>query len=390
MVFQQQIVNKEGSKIYLIASIALILMFYGVSVGINLTGFALFLNQEGFTKIQIGNILAMELAGNLMIAPILPKLSESFGIIKIMVVALITRSICLMMFANSGALQEYMLWLFGFGVSGFCLFASVQYWGTSIAKGSNQSAIISIFNVAFGLGIACGIVLLLFHNDEISVDLFYISVVFSLVIILPVMIFRRYAPIHDVQKTHVAPSKIIQYSQIPILCGLTANFILIALGNFVALYAIEHGVAYKDAIMINMYMIAGNILFTIPVGVLLDKFNKTGTLVAVLLVGIGAVASIPFVIHSHILTIITFLMISAATGGIYVTGLAMLTGKFREQNLAMANTIMLMMNAIGGFAGVSATGAAIQFWGNEGMVISVGVLMFFFLLFVIYSLNNRR
>ena len=186
MVFGKQVLNNSGSKSYVIAIIALILMFYGVSVGINITGFALFLNQEGFSKIQIGHILSMELAGNLMIAPILPKISEYFGVWKVMIITLITRSICLIMFAESEGLQEYMIWLFGFGVSGFALFASIQYWGTTIANGANKSTILSIFNVAFGLGIACGIVFLIFRSEIISSQLFYISVLFSVVILLPI------------------------------------------------------------------------------------------------------------------------------------------------------------------------------------------------------------
>ena len=145
-------VNNDGLKIYTIVIISLILVFYGVSVGINLTGFALFLNQSGFSKIQIGHILSMELAGNLMIAPILPKISEYFGIFKVMFVALIIRSICLIMFAESSIIAQHMMWLFGFGVSGFALFASIQYWGASIARGVHKSTIISLFNVAFGVG----------------------------------------------------------------------------------------------------------------------------------------------------------------------------------------------------------------------------------------------
>jgi MFS family permease len=147
---------------------------------------------------------------------------------------------------------------------------------------------------------------------------------------------------------------------------------------------------YKDAIMINAYMIAGNILLTIPIGMALDRFNKIGSLVAILIATAMAIAAIPFVITSKMLTIIVFLILSAATGGIYVTGISMLTDKFHTKNLVMANTVMLMMNAIGGFAGVSATGAAIQYWGHQGLIISLFVLVFFFLLFVVYSFNGKE
>lgn len=390
MVFGQQMLNNEDLKVHTIATITLILAFYGVSVGINLTAFALFLNQQGFTKMQIGHILSMELAGNLMIAPILPKISEYLGIFKIMLIALITRSVCVIMFAESASISQHMMWLFGFGVSGFALFASVQYWGAYSACGSRKSAIISVFNVAFGLGIACGIVFLLFRPEEVSRELFYISVLFSAVIFIPILFSRHLMPSENEEIVHIAPSKIIHFGQVAILCGLVANYLMIGLSNFVVLYAMDYGVVYKDAIMINIYMIAGNILLTIPIGMALDRFNKTAALLVILIIVACAIASIPFVITSKILTGITFITISAATGSIYVVGLSMLMDKFRTQNLAMANIVMLMMNAIGGFAGVSATGAAIEYWGRQGLVISLFVLVFFFLLFVVYSLNGKE
>jgi len=121
----------------------------------------------------------------------------------------------------------------------------------------------------------------------------------------------------------------------------------------------------------------------------LDRFNKSISLIVILIFTVAAIAAIPFVITYKILAILVFLAVSAATGSIYVIGISMLTDKFRAQNLVMANTVMLMMNAIGGFAGVSATGMAIEYWGNQGLVISLFVLIFFFLLFVIYSLNAK-
>lgn len=390
MLFGTQLLNKNESQTYVIAIIAFILMFYGISVGINLTGFALFLNHEGFSKLEIGRILSMELAGNLMIAPILPKISEYIGIWKLMIVALIARSLCLIMFAESTGAHEYMIWLFGFGVSGFTLFASVQYWGTTIANGSHKSTIISIFNVAFGIGIASGVALLLLKSETISSELFYISVLFSTVVFVPIFLSKNLLPIHSESIIYTSPSKVIQYAQIPILCGLVANYILLSLGNFIVLYAMNHGVTYKNAIMINIYMIAGNILLTVPIGMMLDRFNKSVSLIIILVFIVAAISAIPFVITSKLLTIIVFLVISAATGGIYVIGISMLTDKFQAQNLVMANTIMLMMNAIGGFAGVSATGAAIEYWGNQGLIISLFVLIFFFLLFVVYSLNGKE
>lgn len=390
IVFGQQMVNNEALKIYNIAPIALILLFYGMSVGINLTGFALFLDQKGFSKVQIGNILSMELAGNLIIAPFLPKISEYFGLFKVIITALLIRSCCLLMFAESSIISHHMIWLFGFGISGFALFASIQYWGASAASGPNKSMIIGSLNVAFGCGIASGVIFLFLKTDKIVSEVFYISSSFSIVIFLLIFLMRKFIPEKVERIAHVGPSKIIKFAQIPILCGMVANYILVAASNFIALYAMANGVVYADAIIINVYMIAGNILFTIPIGMIIDRYNKIVSLMVILVIAVAAIASIPFVLFSKMLTMVTFLALSGAIGGVYLIGLSMLTDKFRAQNLETANIVMLVMNAIGGFAGVSATGAAIGYWGNNGLILSLFMLIFFFLLFVIYSSNNAE
>jgi predicted MFS family arabinose efflux permease len=282
-----------------------------------------------------------------------------------------------------------MLSLFTFGIAGFCLFAAIQYWGTSLLTDEKRTTLIAVMNVAFRTGIALGVGLLFVKDRKISMDLFQISALFASIIILPSIFIRESMPVLPPRTQYTAPSKIIKHAAVPIICILVSNYVLLALSNFVVIYAIESGVEYKQALLINIYMVAGNLLFTIPISMMLDKLqNKTGSLIATLIIICCAVVLIPFVINNHYLTIAIFIVISAGIGTIYVIGVSMISAKFKKHNLATASTIMLIMNSVGGFAGVSTTGAAIEYWGNQGMIISVSILILFFLLFVIYSLNH--
>jgi MFS family permease len=390
MIFQRAIPEIDsGSKHYFILCIAFIMLFYGVSVGINVTSFALFLHQMGLPKSQIGSILAMELAGNLLIAPLFPKLCERYGLFIVILGSLIIRNLALLAFPMSNNVEMSMLSLFIFGIGGFCLFAAMQYWGTSLLTDGSRTTLIAVMNVAFRTGIALGVGLLFVKATKISVDLFQISALFASVIILPSIFIRKSMPILPPRTNYTAPSKIIKHAAVPIICILVSNYILLALSNFVVIYAIESGVEYRQALLINIYMVAGNLLFTIPISMFLDKLqNKISALIVVLIIMCTSVLMIPFIIHNHYMTIAIFIVISAGIGTIYVIGVSMISAKFKKHNLATANTIMLIMNAVGGFAGVSTTGSAIEYWGNQGMIISVSILILFFLLFVIYSLNH--
>ncbi|MEY3197026.1 MAG: hypothetical protein RLZZ59_394 [Pseudomonadota bacterium] len=391
MVFHQQIVKKNSGSMQTVVAISFALVVYGISSGINLTGFALYLDSMDFSKIQIGKILAMELAGNLVIAPLFPRLLSFLGVIKTIVLMLLLRALCLITIFSSVSVTAYMAWLFVFGITGFSLFAAIQYWGARISQVRDRATTLSIFNVSFGIGIALGIWYLMSFSDHISSELFYTSALVSLLIILPILFIYKNAPDSESDRHSVVmTSKLINHALIPILCGMVANYILLSLSNFIVLYAIDHGLQYSSAVGINIYLIAGNILLTIPIGIIVDKVDNIKSLIVMLIVIIISVLFIPFVISNQILSILIFVIISGATGGVYIIGLSMISERFFGADLTMASTVMLMMNAIGGFSGVSATGAALEYWGREGIILSISVFVFFFLLFVIYSLNNEK
>ncbi len=390
MIFQPAKVEIDSkSKNYFIYCIAFIMLFYGVSVGINVTSFALFLHQMELPKSQIGSILAMELAGNLLIAPLFPKFCEKYGLFIVILASLVVRNLALIAFPMSTNVEMSMISLFMFGVGGFCLFAAMQYWGTSLLDDKKRTTMIAVMNVAFRTGIALGVGLLFVKASKISIDLFHTSALFASVIIIPSILIRESMPALSPRTYYTPPSKIIKHALVPIICILVSNYVLLALSNFVVIYAIESGVEYRQALLINIYMVAGNLLFTIPISMILDKLqSKIGALIVTLIIMCSSTLLIPFIINNHYLTIAVFFIISAGIGTIYVIGVSMISAKFKKHNLATASTIMLIMNAVGGFAGVSTTGSAIEYWGNQGMIISVSVLILFFLLFVIYSLNH--
>lgn len=345
----------------------------------------------GFAKSEVINILAMELAGGLLIAPLFPRFCEKFGVFGVIIASLILRNICLIAFPVAPNMHITMLYFFGFGAGEFCLFAALQYWYTSLLTNESRSTMIGVINVAFRTGIAVGVGLLFTKYSNASAEIFYTSALFASVIILPAFLVKNSMPLTPPKTHYTAPSKIVKYAIIPILCLLVSNYALVALRNFAIVYAIESGVEYNDALMINIYMVTGNLLLTIPISMLLDRLrNKMMPLIVALIIMCVSIAIMPLVINNHYLTIAIFVAISGGVGTIYVIGVSVVSAKFKGDNLATANTVMLMMHSIGGFAGVSITGAAIEYWGNQGMVISISILLLFFLLFVIYSLKHHE
>ncbi|MGV2432146.1 MAG UNVERIFIED_CONTAM: hypothetical protein LVQ98_01850 [Rickettsiaceae bacterium] len=64
-----------------------------------------------------------------------------------------------------------------------------------------------------------------------------------------------------------------------------------------------------------------------------------------------------------IISIIVLMIISAGITCLFTIGMSVVSLKFRNNNLAVAITISLVMYFIGGFSGVATTKAAIDYWG---------------------------
>lgn len=391
MIFQPSYPKIDNrSRHFFLYMMALILGFYGISVGINTVSFSLFLHEMGIPKSQIEKILLLELTGSIIIAPFFPKIAEKYGILKILIASLALRACAMFLFPTFGNLMLNMICIFFIGVASFCALTSLWFWTCSIVKKEFKATGIALVSVAFMVGLALGVGTLFYKANKMPIDLFRTSALFSFMLLIPIYFIKESTPKLATNEHYAAPSKLIKYILIPIICMLAANYLLLAYNNFGLVYAIKSNVPYNIAILIPIYMLGGNILFTIAMAFILDKVKSKQSFLSIVLTAICILSvSTPFAINLTYAPMVIFGLLASLITLVMIYSLSQVSAKFRDHNLLTSISILSVMHSIGGYVGISATKASVSYWGNQGLVISTAIVALFVLLYVINSSSNE-
>jgi MFS family permease len=368
--------------------IALAGFLYGNSIGINLISLPLFLNNLGFYKADIAYILSFEMVAIFFAAPFLQNIINYFGFFKTIIVSLIVRNIFLLMLGCSQSKFIILLNIFIFGIGGYVLFACFQVWVNQITNLYNRGKSFGVLNAAFALGTACGPVILNIAQISPGPHSILTSVIIASFIIIPVSLIKFSMPRFKAS-SDIPFNKLLNIVQIPVMCGFIVEFVFYGIGDFIVLFGISHGLSQAEAILLVSYMVFSSVIFDIPVGYIVDKINRQNLIIIFTIIALIAFQLIPYVILNKPQTIALFALISSSVSGIYICGMSLLGDKFQGSDLVAANSLLSIMNAAGAFSGIAFTGIAIDYFGDDGLIISLTLTFAIFLIFNILSLIKK-
>ncbi|MDX1924356.1 MAG: MFS transporter [Rickettsiaceae bacterium] len=374
-----------------LVAFSLACFFYGISAGINLASFALFLSKYKLPTAEITGILSVELIGNLCMAPFMVLLTRKLGIIRLVLISLILRNIFLLIFAFGGNIILWEIGMFGFGLFGFSLYSAIFQRINIIALNTYRGTYLSIASVLFGLGISLGPIFLSFMEIGLSSYTFVVSALASFLMILPIGFVDEIKN----EKTYVRTlgiAKIIKYSHIPIMCAIASQFVFFSIVEFLPLYTLEFDKGHSEAYMLLSYFSLSGLILGIPIGMFIDKYDRVKIIMFFALCIATFIQLIPFAMNDSIMIFLVFSPLSACINGTIIAGLAILGDKFRGDDFVAANSTTQAMSMIGGYAGILGTGRAIDVVGGDGLIFSVAsvFLVFFAMLIAENYLSNLR
>ncbi len=361
---------------------------YGNSIGINLISFPLLLNKLGFYKADIAYILSFEMLAIFFAAPFLQKIINYFGFFKSIILSLIIRNIFLLMIGFSQSKLLLIFNIFLFGVGGYILFTCFQLWVNQITNNSNRGKSFGILNAAFALGIACGPLLLNLNEISPGINSIITSFMISSCIIMPVSLIKFSMPKLE-NPSEIPFYDLLKVIQIPVMCGFVVEFVFYGIGDFIVLYGISQGLNQSDAMLLITYMVFSSVILDIPVGYIVDKINRYIVIIIFTIIALIGFQLIPYVILNKLQTIGLFALISSSVSGIYICGMSLLGDKYQGGDLVAANSVLSIMNAAGAFSGITFAGMAINYWGDNGLIISLTLIFAIFLIFNILSLIRK-
>jgi MFS family permease len=380
------ILNQQTNNV--IAYIAIAGIFYGISIGINVSTFSLILDSAGFSKAKIGEILSSEMVSTFFVAPFIPIMIRKLGIFKVISIALITRNLFLILFGYSASQIMWSSSICIFGAGGLLLIISFQIWINKITDQTNRATYFGILNASLALGIALGPLITSILGLNANLGCLIISAA-SCLMIFPIL-YRVREKIPAINPEITLPfSQIIDKAKVPIISGLLVDYIFFSLSTYVILYGVSNGLNLADSKMLISYMVISKIFFDIPIGIIIDKCNRNFVM---LFCAFGVLVSaqiLPYVIGSN-MVIVLFAFWGSFVSGIYISAISNLGDNFRGSNLITANSALFIMNSLGAYTGIYATGYAIDYFGDYGLIISISAVTIMFIVMNIFTIVMER
>lgn len=368
--------------------ICVIGLLYGISIGINFVAIPLMFKNYHLSKKIIGMIMAAELAAPLFASPIIPKFVQKFGMLKVVIFALILRNITLLIIPIYHSKYFWFPSMFLFGCSGVVLFTCLQFWVNDICNDKNRELSFASMNTAFSIGITLGS-LIINVVGRVGFTPFLVSAIFALAIFIPLLIVKHSVPSH-MTKSYISFLAVLSSKPLAILGGILCDFVFFSLTSFIVLYGLECGLPEQRAVMLITVMIMSGIITELPVGYLCSRINKVALMLGAAVTILITALLLPLVIDSYLLSIPLFMFLCAALAGMYISSLSILGNTFKGNDLVAANSTFALMNCVGAISGVLFTGFAIDLFGKDGLSYSIIVACILFMILIITQNKKIR
>ncbi len=121
--------------------------------------------------------------------------------------------------------------------------------------------------------------------------------------------------------------------------------------------------------------ITGNILLQYPVGWLADRLPRIMVLALVAALAAATHFLLPATIRDGLLVWPLLLLMGGATGAIYTLGLVLIGQRFSGFELALANTVFVMLIEAGMLVGPGTAGFAMRIFGPQGLPVFSGLVL---------------
>lgn len=367
----------ESKKV--LAAILACVAIFGLTLGLSRPLLSIILESRDISRTLIGLNATMPAFGMLLSAPIIPMLTQRFGM-KAFLIACLAIDLCAFL---CYPLFDFLYAWFAIGVvtgaAGNCLLVASETWINEVVVDKNRGKILGFYNAIFAGTLAVGPLVIPVIGIHGWAP-FLVGAFFMLLASIPLFWIDSVKPIIQGKPSFSITSFII-VAPVLIYAVLLFSWSQTAGAALLPIYGIRNGLDNASAALMLTVSGIGAVVFAYPVGCLADKMDRFTLL---MMCGIAIVAGallLPLVIqHKQLLWVLLFFW-GASFSGLYIVVLTMIGQRFRGINLTVANAALGMIWGIGSLTGSPITGLAMDIWDPEGFPIvfsiaSVGFICF--------------
>lgn len=340
----------------------------GVSLSLTLPLLSLMLEARGVSNTWIGINTAVAGVSALIVSPMTTGLVRRFGTTRLIYMAIAAGCLSLLVLPSS----PFWMWFpLRFVLTGAItvLFVVSEFWINASAPDGQRGLIMGIYATVLSAGFALGPAILAIFGSDSAIP-FAVAIVSFLLAAVPVAMAGGFVPQVEGRPNHrlmallfVAPAATL--AALVYGAGESTMF------AFMALWGIRSGMTEATAALLITMAGLGNLLFQIPIGIVADRANRTLTLAVCGAFGFAGAAMLPFALGSPWAVFAIIFIWGGLSAGLYTVGLTQIGARFSGADLAAANSLFVMLYAVGMLAGPAIGGAALDIWPVFGLPMAI-------------------
>ena len=345
-------------------------IFSSLIVGVGLAGMApllaLSLESRQVSSLLIGFNAAMAPVGAITGALWVPLLLRRCNAVSAMVFGITLSAVILLLF---GVTENILLWFvlrFCFGLLLALPWVIGEAWLNAAVNDVNRGRVMSYYALALAAGFMLGPVILFFTGRD-GVAPFAILAIMVLASAGPVWMAKRGAPNLKID-SHIGAMGFIWIAPTIFAAALVQGLLDAGIFNFLPIYGARFGFADGVAALGLTIFTAGNIALQLPLGSLLDRFNRRAMMIVIAILMTALPLLIPFLLgHLLALSIVLFFW-GGAVWGSYTIALAMMGDRFKAGQITLVNATFIVVMEWGNLAGNPIAGVAIDAHKSYGLI----------------------
>lgn len=348
-----------------LAAITAAVSVFAIAQGLSYPLFTFLMQKQGLSPATIGLSAAMTPLGIVVCSPLIPGLARRFGPLRLAICCCILAAI---LYPAAGMLQNAFAWFvlrFLIGMVIDPLYVISETWLIQLAPPARRGRFVSLYTAIVGAGFAAGPLTLLLVGTDGWAPFLIGSVAFVLCAVCLVLAGGRlpawkheHGPISLGSFVFLAPALLLA---VAVAAGYEQSILAL-----LPVFGASHGLLEAHMSALLTVMLAGNIFLQFPIGMMADRFRPRRVMIACASTSALLTAMLPLVIATDYVWPLLFVL-GAASYGMYTSALIELGTRFSGYALLAGNSAFALMWGLGGIAGPSGSGLAMQLAGPGGL-----------------------
>ncbi len=324
------------------------------------------LSRTGSSSFAIGAVTAVSLVAVILLGPFYPRVIARLGLKRCVVSGVGIAAVILFLMPLWPSVP---MWLFLRFLSGCALgltWIASEIWMNTVSGDESRGVIMGIYGTVFSIGITAGPALLELTGTR-GWRPFVVGASCLLLTLLPLAVLRSvrsapqpFTPLGGLLGT-------VRTAPVVMLAAAVAGLVESADLTLLPLFGLNAGIGERASLLLVTVFMTGNVILQTPIGLLADRFGRRFLLGCCALLSAVGPLLLPACIRRPALLEPLLFVWGGTLYAFYSQGVALMGEEFPAKDLARANTVFVMVYCLGGVAGPSFGGIAMDAWPRAGL-----------------------